>query len=154
MTWAVGDPHAREHRERPPRAVVGSQISRDEEMFGALFDRAVVRRFIAYVRPYRRRVFLAIAAVLVATGAQLAIPLVVRYGIDSALLGDQRNLPRLAGAVAVFAAVIVINYAATWFQDRMIAVTGEEVMFDLRHDMFAIFSDIRSRSWTRPRSAG
>ena len=137
MTWAVGDPHEREHRERPPRAVVGSQISRDEEMFGALFDRAVVRRFIAYVRPYRRRVLFAIAAVLVATGAQLAIPLVVRYGIDGALLGAARNTSLLGVAVAAFAAVIVVNYGATWLQDRMIAVTGEEVIFDLRRAMFA-----------------
>jgi ATP-binding cassette subfamily B multidrug efflux pump len=137
MTWAIGEPQEREQRERPPRAVVGSQISRDEEMFGALFDRAVVRRFITYVLPYRRRVLVSIAAVLVATGAQLAIPLVVRYGIDNALLGKGGSTLLLAGAVAVFAAVIVVNYAATWLQDRMIAVTGEEVIFDLRRAMFA-----------------
>ena len=56
-------------RGRPPRAYVGSQISQDEEMFGALFDGGVVRRFMTYVRPYRRQVLLAIAAVLVVTGA-------------------------------------------------------------------------------------
>ncbi|MGH6619876.1 MAG: ABC transporter transmembrane domain-containing protein, partial [Alphaproteobacteria bacterium] len=122
---------------RPPRAVVGSQISRDEEMFGALFDRGVVSRFIDYVRPYRRRVLLAVAAVLIATGAQLAIPLVVRYGIDSAILGADRGAAMLLSAVAVFAAVIAVNYAATWLQDRIIAVTGEQVIFDLRYAMFA-----------------
>ncbi|MPY72649.1 MAG: ATP-binding cassette domain-containing protein [Alphaproteobacteria bacterium] len=122
---------------RPPRAVVGSQISRDEEMFGALFDRGVVSRFTDYVRPYRRRVLLAVAAVLVATGAQLAIPLVVRYGIDSAILGADRGAAMLLSAVAVFAAVIAVNYAATWLQDRIIAVTGEQVIFDLRYAMFA-----------------
>ena len=37
--------------ERPPRAVVGSQISTDEEMFGAAFDGKVIRRFLAYVYP-------------------------------------------------------------------------------------------------------
>lgn len=122
---------------RPPRAVVGSQISRDEEMFGALFDRGVVSRFVGYVRPYRRRVLLAVAAVLVATGAQLAIPLVVRHGIDGAILGTDRGASMLLSAVAVFAAVIVVNYAATWLQDRIIAVTGEQVIFDLRYAMFA-----------------
>lgn len=122
---------------RPPRAVVGSQISRDEEMFGALFDRGVVSRFVGYVRPYRRRVLLAVAAVLVATGAQLAIPLVVRHGIDGAILGTDRGGSMLLSAAAVFAAVIVVNYAATWLQDRIIAVTGEQVIFDLRYAMFA-----------------
>ena len=122
-------------RGRPPRAVVGSQISRDEEMFGALFDRSVVRRFAGYVRPYRRRVVGAAAAVLVATGAQLAIPLIVRYGIDGAIGGGSTAL--LLGAVGLFAAAILVNYAATLVQDRLIAVTGEQVIFDLRHAMFA-----------------
>jgi len=123
-------------KARPPRAVVGSQISRDEEMFGALFDRGVVRRFISYVKPYRRRVAMAIAAVLVATGAQLAVPLLVRYGIDSAMLGRAKDASLLAGAVALFAVVIVVNYAATWVQDRLIAITGEQVIFDMRRAMF------------------
>lgn len=123
-------------KARPPRAVVGSQISRDEEMFGALFDRGVVRRFVTYVRPYRRRVLVAIAAVLVATGAQLAIPLIVRYGIDSAMLGRAKDASLLATAVAMFAVVIVVNYAATWIQDRLISITGERVIFDMRRKMF------------------
>ena len=42
-----------ENGARKLRAVVGSQISRDEEMFGAAFDRHVVRRFMGYVRPFR-----------------------------------------------------------------------------------------------------
>ena len=41
---------------RPPHAVVGSQISRDEEMFGAAYDGRVVRRFFEFVGPYRRRI--------------------------------------------------------------------------------------------------
>ena len=51
--------------ERPPRAVVGSQISQDEIIFGSALDRGVVRRFFTYVKPYRKRLYFAIAAVLV-----------------------------------------------------------------------------------------
>ncbi len=135
MTMAPRQRPSANGKGRPPRAVVGSQISRDEEMFGALFDRGVVRRFITYVRPYRRRVLLAVAAVLVATGAQLAIPLIVRYGIDSAM-GRAHDVSLLATAVAMFAVVIVVNYGATWVQDRLIAITGEQVIFDMRRAMF------------------
>ena len=53
---------------RPPRAVVGSTIGRDEEMFGAAFDRNVVRRFFSYVKPYRKRLYVALLALLVFTG--------------------------------------------------------------------------------------
>lgn len=122
---------------RPPRAVVGSQISRDEEMFGALYDRKVVRRFAAFVRPYRRNVILALVAVLVGTGTQLAIPLVIRYGIDHALLAGAGDARLLALVVAVFGAVILLNYAASWTDERLVGLTGEHVIFDLRRAMFA-----------------
>ncbi len=129
-------------RGRPPRAYVGSQISRDEEMFGALFDGGVVRRFMVYVGPYRRQVLLAIAAVLVVTGAQLAIPLIIRHGIDNVLLADGGNTTSLTLVVAVFAAVIAINYGANWLQDRLIGITGEHVIFDLRQAMYAHLQNV------------
>ncbi len=122
-------------RKRPPKAVVGSQISRDEEMFGAAFDRRVVRRFLAYVHPYRRRLHAAIAALLLFTGAQLAIPLVVRHAIDDAIVPGDTGL--LGLAAAVFFAVILLNYAASFTQDWLVGRIGEQVIFDLRRAMFA-----------------
>ncbi|MBT7361898.1 MAG: ABC transporter ATP-binding protein, partial [Rhodospirillaceae bacterium] len=140
MTTTTNDTQGTQHppgRGRPPRAYVGSQISLDEEMFGALFDGGVVRRFLAYVRPYRKQVWLAIAAVLVVTAAQLAIPLIIRFGIDNVLLADGGNAAGLFWVVMVFAAVITVNYGANWLQDRLIGVTGEHVIFDLRQAMYA-----------------
>ena len=122
-------------RTRPPRAVVGSQISRDEEMFGAAFDRHVVRRFLSYVRPYRRRLLVGIAALLLFTGTQLAIPLVIRYAIDHAIEPGDGAL--LWFYVVVFFAVILANYAANYAQDWLVGLTGEQVIFDLRRAMFA-----------------
>ncbi|MBT5048969.1 MAG: ABC transporter ATP-binding protein [Rhodospirillaceae bacterium] len=122
---------------RPPRAVVGSTIGRDEEMFGAAFDRNVVGRFFSYVRPYRKRLYVAILALLVFTGAQLAIPLVIRHAIDKAIVPGGGDSDLLALAVAVFAAIIVVNYAANFIQDWLVGRTGEQVIFDLRRAMFA-----------------
>lgn len=132
-----------ESGKRPPRAVVGSQISQDEEMFGAAFDGRVVRRFFGYVGPYRRQIYLALGAVLAFTGAQLAIPLIIRYAIDKALLaeGDGGGAV-LTLAVMVFAAVILVNYAANYVQDRLVGLTGERVIFDLRRAMFAHLQNV------------
>jgi ATP-binding cassette subfamily B protein len=142
MTAATDSSTNKADRGRPPRAYVGSQISRDEEMFGALFDGGVVRRFMSFVRPYRRRVWLAIAAVLVVTGAQLAIPLVIRFGIDNVILAEGGNTTELLLVVAVFGAVIVVNYGASWLQDRLIGLTGEHTIFDLRQAMFAHLQNV------------
>jgi len=122
---------------RPPRAVVGSTIGRDEEMFGAAFDRNVVGRFFTYVHPYRKRLYVAILALFVFTGAQLAIPLVIRYAIDKALVPGGGDISLLGLAVAFFAAIIVVNYAANFVQDWLVGRTGEQVIFDLRRAMFA-----------------
>ena len=119
------------------RAVVGSQISRDEEIFGAAFDRKVVRRFMTYVSPYRRSVTIAVLAVLAFTGSQLAIPLIVRRVIDDAILAGDASASLLNVALVVFAAVISINYAANWLQDWLVGWTGERVIFDLRRAMFS-----------------
>ncbi len=56
---------------QPPLAVVGSQISHDEELFGRVFDKWVVRRFLSYLKPYRSQLTIAICAVLVFTVTQL-----------------------------------------------------------------------------------
>jgi ATP-binding cassette subfamily B protein len=137
MTAATGATGDKPDRGRPPRAYVGSQTNRDEEMFGALFDGGVVWRFLTYVRPYRKRIWLAIAAVLVVTAAQLTIPLIIRFGIDSVILADDGTPARLLLVVAVFAGVIAVNYGASWLQDRLIGLTGEHAIFDLRQAMFA-----------------
>ena len=42
------------------RAVVGAQISHDEEMFGRAFDGRVIRRLFAFVWPYRTTLALAV----------------------------------------------------------------------------------------------
>lgn len=121
---------------RPPRAVVGSQISHDEEMFGAAFDGKVVRRFFTYVRPYKHRVYIALFSVLVFTGAQLAIPLIIRYAIDGALIAEGGNAALLGWAMAAFGVIIVINYGASYLQDLLVGLTGENAIFDLRRAMF------------------
>ena len=136
MTALPGAEDPGRNGARPPRAVVGSQISQDEEMFGAAFDGRVIRRFLAYVRPYRRRIYLALAAVLVFTGAQLAIPLIIRYAVDEALVAGGGDAHLLGLAVASFAAVIAVNYGASYLQDLLVGLTGENVIFDLRRAMF------------------
>ncbi len=122
---------------RPPHAVVGSQISRDEEMFGAAYDGRVVGRFFEYVKPYRRRVYLALIAVLVFTLTQLSIPLIIRMAIDEALLPGRGGAALLLWVAAAFGAAITINYAANLTQDRLVALVGERVIFDIRRAMFA-----------------
>jgi len=122
-------------RERPPRAVVGSQVGHDEQMFGAAFDGRVVRRFLSFLVPYRRRLAVAVGSVLVYTASQVAIPLVIRHAIDKALIaGISSEL--IEFVVPVFFTVIVINYLTNVLQEIIVGRVAERVLIDLRRAMF------------------
>ncbi len=122
---------------RPPRAVVGSEIDVDERIFGAAFDGQVVRRFAAFVRPYAKRLTLAMAAVLVFTLTQLAIPLIIREAIDGALLADAPSRSLLAVLTLGFVAVVAVNFAANYLQLTIVGRAAEHVLFDMRRAMYA-----------------
>ena len=121
---------------RPPRAVVGSQVSFEEEMFGAAFDGRVVRRFWAFVTPHRRRVRIGVAAVLIFTLTQVAIPLVLRYAIDDAIVAGGAGLEVLRFIVVAFFAVIGLNYASNFVQEIVVGRISASLLFDLRRAMY------------------
>ena len=89
-------------RLRPPRAVIGAQVSHDEELWGRVFDRRVMRRFAEFVWPYRRTAILALLAVMVFVATQLSIPLVILYAIDQGLGPEGRAAGMLAQIVGLF----------------------------------------------------
>ena len=122
--------------ERPPLAVVGSQIDRDEQLFGRVFDKRVLLRFLPYIEPYKRTLLFALVAVLVFTATQLTIPLIVRSAINFAVDGVRANVHTLLMIFFAFLGVIGINYAANFAQERLTARVGEQILFDLRRSMF------------------
>tara|TARA_S200000501_G_scaffold98956_1_gene92408 strand:+ start:2460 stop:4328 length:1869 start_codon:yes stop_codon:yes gene_type:complete len=122
---------------KPPKAVVGSQISHDEEMFGKAFDGIVIRRFLSYCQPYKKSLWLAVVAVLIFTITQISIPLVVLHIIDNALVAEKKDQSILELSVIVFGLAITINYVANFLQENLVGRAAERVLIDLRRDMFS-----------------
>ena len=52
----------------------------------------VLRRAAPMLRPYRRQMWIALGCVVLSTGAILAGPLLVRYGIDSGIAEERTDL--------------------------------------------------------------
>ncbi len=122
--------------KRPRLASVGAQSNREEVMFGATFDGKVVRRLMAFVIPYRRRLLFGLAAVLVFTATQLAIPLIVSNTFDYVAGAGDAALTLLRATVAVFVGIILVNFVANVLQEGVVARAGERVLFDLRRAMY------------------
>jgi len=122
--------------ERPPLAVVGSQISQDEELFGRLFDRWVISRLLVFLAPYRARLAIGVGAVLVYTATQLTIPLIIRSAIDEAVVTGADGQTVLYWAVAIFIGVVVVNYIANHVQESIVGRVAGHLLFDLRRAMY------------------
>lgn len=125
----------RDDGRRPPRAVVGSHRI-EEEMFGRAFDNSILRRIWAFVRPYRARVVITIAAMLIFTGTQLLIPLIIRYAIDQGMNPARTDRSAQLAAVGAFVLAILVNFAAGYMQETVVGKVAETVLFDIRRAMF------------------
>ena len=121
---------------RPPRGVIGAQVSHDEEMFGRVFDGRVMRRFFSFVWPYQRLLALALIAVLIFVATQLAIPLVILYAIDHVIQPGAAAEVALSSVIIFLAAVVLINYLANYSQEALVGRIAENVVVDLRRAMF------------------
>lgn len=121
---------------RPTKAVVGSHRD-EEEVFGKAYDPRIIRRIWSFVRPYQGRIFISVAAVLVFTLTQLAIPLVIRYAIDHGMAPGRLDRSVMISAIITFTVIILINYAASYVQESVVGKVAENVLSDLRRAMFS-----------------
>jgi ATP-binding cassette, subfamily B, multidrug efflux pump len=124
------------HVQRPPRAVVGSQVNTEEQIFAA-FDGRIMRRFWAFISPYRRRLILAVLAVLAFVASQIAIPLILRTLIDDALAEGTEGQRLLTLGVLLFFGIVTVNFLANLVQETLVGRIAERLLIDLRRAMFA-----------------
>ena len=98
-----------------------------------LLDRDL-RRAIAHVVPYWRRLALVLTLSLVSTVAALYIPYLTRLLIDRALLGaDSRVLVRVIGQ---FAALTLGSFFLNVVSGLIYTRTSAEILFDMRLALF------------------
>jgi len=121
--------------DRPPRAVVGSQINVEEEIFAA-FSGQIVQRFWAFISPYRTRLLLSVLAVLVFAGTPVTIPLIVRSVIDDALVSDAGSAWLLTLGALTFLGIVSFNFLANLTQETLVGSIAERLLIDLRRAMF------------------
>ena len=58
------------------------RYTHDDQVLGKAYDPRIVRRLLGFLRPYRQKVLLAVGLVLLATLADLAMPLLFKAAVD------------------------------------------------------------------------
>ena len=106
----------------------------EEEAPGRAYDRRLMRRLLGYLRPYRGRVWLAGAVVLVDALAQLAGPMLTREAIDRGI--RRHDLVRLDQVAVLYLAVLLVSFGLGYVQNQIMQRVGQHVMMDLRMAIF------------------
>ena len=106
---------------------------------------------IGLLRPYRGRVVLMFAALLLETGAALAPPYLLGKAIDSGIIaGDVAALDLI---VAAFVVAAVLYAVATYCETYLVGWVGTRALQDLRERIFAHLQSMSIGFFTR-RSPG
>jgi ABC-type multidrug transport system fused ATPase/permease subunit len=94
-----------------------------------------LRQLLALLRPYRARVALMLAALLVATGAALVPPYLAGRAIDDGIrAGDTGALTVI---LVAFIAAALLYWVATYAQTYLVSWVGQRALQDLRIQIFS-----------------
>ncbi|MBA3231336.1 MAG: ABC transporter ATP-binding protein [Acidobacteria bacterium] len=106
----------------------------DDDILGKAYDAQLMRRLLGYLRPYKARVAVALAAIIAASVLQLAQPYLVKLAIDEYIAtGDFEGLNRIALA---FLFILVGSFALEYLQTWTLQMTGQRIMYDLRMQIY------------------
>src|SRR5688572_2785970 len=107
----------------------------EEEALGKAYDGRLMRRLLAYARPYRGLVAGAFVLLLVEGLLQLVGPILTRRVIDEAL--PARDAALVAQWAGLFALTLVLQAGCSYGETILTSLLGQHVMRDLRLEIFA-----------------
>lgn len=115
-------------------ATAKTTATSDDDALGKAYDARLVRRLLAYVRPYRPLVVAALACIIIQSGMQLVGPLLTRWVIDRAL--PAKDVGLVVQVALMYAALLVAQFGAAFGETMFTSLLGQRVMRDLRRELF------------------
>ena len=115
----------------------------EEEKLGRIYDAQLTRRLLRYLKPYKWRVFAAIALTLVVTPLQLVGPQLFQEVIDRYItpaLGNRITANAAFHGILIFSllflATLILSFTFQYGQVRIMQSVGQQTMYDLRKQIF------------------
>jgi ABC-type multidrug transport system fused ATPase/permease subunit len=105
-----------------------------EEVEGRPFDRHIIRRLLAFLRPYWPRMVTAFLLMLLASGLSLAVPYLIKVAIDQHIA--QGNVPALERVALLTFCAFLGLYVVTSGQQYLLSWVGQRVLATLRAQLF------------------
>jgi ATP-binding cassette subfamily B multidrug efflux pump len=114
----------------------------EDEILGKAYDARIMRRLLAYVRPYISLAFLAMFLLLLVSLVDLVGPALTGYGIDHYIAPKVHNLSLtdrgngLLLIAIIYLLVLTLGLALRYFHVLLLNIIGQRIMFDMRSQMF------------------
>ncbi|HEU4747748.1 MAG TPA: ABC transporter ATP-binding protein [Gemmatimonadaceae bacterium] len=108
--------------------------AQEDDVLGKAYDRHLMRRLLAYTRPYRAVMYGALALLCVEGAIQVAGPLLTRHVIDVAV--PARDTTIVVIATALFLVLLLVEFALSYAQTWLTSLLGQRVMRDMRMQIF------------------
>lgn len=120
----------------------------EEEVLGKAYDSRLMKRLLKYLRPYRWKVALALASIVLKAGADVLGPFLTLVAIDRYLAPTDQTpsffaawlspqpLVGIAQIAAIYVGLITFSFLLEYLQTYFMQWAGQMVMFDLRSEIF------------------
>jgi len=112
----------------------GFDLFHEEEALGKAYDARLMRRLLAYLKPYKGQALVALAFVLAVSFLELVGPYLTKVAIDVYI--QARDWPGLMRLSLVFLVVLILRMITGFIQDYVLQMTGQRIMYDLRSQIF------------------
>ena len=119
----------------------------EEDVLGKAYDGRLMGRLLGYLRPYRRQVVIAVAAIIGHSCLELAPPYLTKIAIDRYI--PARDLSGLGAMAAVYLVVLVASFILEYIQTWTMQATGQRIMFDMRMQMIEHLQRLDLRFYDR-----
>ncbi|RKU25559.1 antibiotic ABC transporter ATP-binding protein [Candidatus Poribacteria bacterium] len=111
------------------------EYSDEEQELGKVYDRVLMKRLIAYLKPYRFQLVLVGFFILGNTLANLARPYLVQRAVDENITPGQ--LEGLGTIAILMVLALISEFVCSYFEESRTQVVGQHVMRDLRQTLFS-----------------
>jgi ATP-binding cassette subfamily B protein len=107
----------------------------EDEILGKAYDPRLMRRLLAYLRPYKWQVGVAFLLIFATGATDLIPPYLTKLAIDQHFVPKQAD--GLGLIFAAFIGALVLNFIFRYAQTYLMQVIGQKVMYDMRVQVFS-----------------
>jgi ATP-binding cassette subfamily B protein len=107
---------------------------KEEKVSGKIFDRAVLKRLITFISPYKGKFTLLVVIILISAGLSPALPLLIKYTIDTPISqGDQQGLTRM---LLIMIGLLFASSLLAFFNTYLAGWLGQSIIRDIRIQLY------------------